>query len=159
MLPVGHIEFQIDSKFELDLCLYVPRNLQKCQINRSHTARVLSRKENPRWLPGSHIEFLISSKIKLDILLMYILIVLINFKAIAQTLLKILSRNKNQNGGHIGFPTCSKLELNLHLICINNPANFQSNSSNLPCDIEQKCKSKMASWRPYWISGQLQNRT
>ena len=79
---------------------------------------------------------------------------------ISQTVLEILSGNKNQRwlpGGHIGFLIGSKIVLDLYLIMIQLHAKNHFNISNGSRDIKQKRKSKIAAWRPYWISDRLQN--
>ena len=61
-----------------------------------------------------------------------------NLISIAQTLLKILSGNKNPrwpSGGHIGFLIGSIIEHDLQLICTNTPAKFQIDCSNTSWDI------------------------
>ena len=76
--------------------------------------------------------------------------------------LRYLDGNENQiylPGNHIGYPINSKIERDLRLICMNKSAKFQINRSNASGVIGQNKKSKMDTWRPFWISDQLWNQT
>ena len=73
-----------------------------------------------------------------------------------------MSGNENPRwlpGSHIGFLILSKISLDMYLIMIQLHTKNHFNISNGSQDIERKWKSKMAAWRPYWISDWLQNRT
>ena len=82
-----------------------------------------------------------------------------NFISIAQMLLEILRVNENPRwplGGHIEFPIGCKIKIYFWLICTNKCAKFHINCLNASWDIERKWKSKIAAWRPYWISDRHQ---
>ena len=91
---------------------------------------------------------------------LYVPINMQHFWSIGQMLLEILSGNKNPRwlpGRHIRFWIRSKSTTDIRLICSNKCAKFHMNCLNASWDIARKWKSKMAAWRPYWISNWLQN--
>ena len=78
-----------------------------------------------------------------------------NLKVIVQTVLKILSWKENPrwlSWGHTGLPISLKIQLKLHITLIQLPTKFETDHSNGSQNIGKKRKSKMAVWRPYWIS-------
>ena len=83
-----------------------------------------------------------------------------NFKSIVKTLHEILSRNEIPRWlpcSHIGFPITFKIKLDFCLISTDKCAKFEIDCSKPSWDIKRKQKSKMATWRPYWICNQVQN--